>query len=105
MAMLKGVDVSEHNGVVDWDKAKADGVQFAMLRMGYGSDLKSQDDSQFERNVHECERLGIPWGAYLYSYALTVEQAKSEAKHALRLLNGKNPKLPIKIIKSITVGL
>ncbi|WP_077616500.1 glycoside hydrolase family 25 protein [Caenibacillus caldisaponilyticus] len=95
MAMLKGIDVSEHNGEINWDKVKADGVKFAMIRMGYGSDIKSQDDSQFERNVREAERVGIPWGAYLYSYALTVEQAKSEAAHALRLLKGKKPSYPI----------
>lgn len=95
MAMLKGVDVSEHNGVINWDKVKADGVRFAMIRMGFGSDIKSQDDKQFERNVRECERVGIPWGAYLYSYALTVEQAKSEAAHALRLLKGKKPSYPV----------
>jgi GH25 family lysozyme M1 (1,4-beta-N-acetylmuramidase) len=95
MTKLKGIDVSEHNGVIDWDKVKADGIQFAMIRMGFGSDIKSQDDKQFERNVRECDRLGIPWGAYLYSYALTVEQAKSEAAHALRLLKGKKPSYPI----------
>lgn len=95
MAMLKGVDVSEHNGVINWDKVKANGVKFAMIRMGFGSDIKSQDDKQFERNVRECERVGIPWGAYLYSYALTVEQVKSEAAHALRLLKGKKPSYPV----------
>lgn len=95
MVQLKGIDVSNANGVFDWDKAKADGVQFAMIRAGYGSDLVSQDDKQFQRNVSECERLGIPWGAYLYSYALTVEDAKSEANHMIRLLNGKKPTYPI----------
>ncbi|WML38715.1 GH25 family lysozyme [Neobacillus sp. OS1-2] len=95
MAQLKGIDVSKHQGVIDWDKVKAVGIQFAMLRLGIGSDMASQDDAQFERNVRECERVGIQWGAYLYSYALNVDQAKSEAAHALRLLKGKNPTYPI----------
>ncbi|MFS8651436.1 MAG: LysM peptidoglycan-binding domain-containing protein [Caldibacillus sp.] len=95
MVQLKGIDVSKHQGKIDWDKVKADGIQFAMIRLGYGGDIRNQDDEYFERNVREAERVGIPWGAYLYSYALNVEQAKSEAKHALRLLKGKKPTFPI----------
>lgn len=95
MGTLKGIDVSAHNGKINWDKVKADGIQFAMIRMGFGGDLTSQDDTQFEYNVKEAERVGIPWGTYLYSYALNVENAKSEVKHALRLLKGKKPALPI----------
>ncbi|GGB26988.1 hypothetical protein GCM10011409_00330 [Lentibacillus populi] len=91
----KGIDVSSHQGNINWDKVKADGIKFAMIRMGIGSDIESQDDARFERNVKECERVGIPWGAYLYSYALNTTQAKSEAAHALRLLKGKNPTYPI----------
>lgn len=92
---LKGIDVSEHNGVIDWNAVKNAGVEFAVIRMGYGSDLPQQDDKMFEWNVSECERKGIPWGAYLYSYALNVEDAKSEVAHALRLLQGKKPAFPI----------
>ncbi|WP_236858941.1 glycoside hydrolase family 25 protein [Caproicibacterium lactatifermentans] len=92
---MKGIDVSEHNGYVDWDTAKAAGLQFAMIRCGYGGDIESQDDAQFERNVSECERLGIPWGTYLYSYALTTDNAKSELAHVLRLLEGKHPQFPV----------
>ncbi len=95
MVQLKGIDVSKHQGKIDWDKVKADGIQFAMIRLGYGGDIRNQDDEYFERNVREAERVGIPWGAYLYSYALNVEQAKSEAEHALRLLEGKKPTFPI----------
>ena len=95
MVKLKGIDVSDHNGKINWDKVKADGVQFAILRLGIGSDIKAQDDEQFEYNVREAERVGIPWGAYLYSYALNLEQAKSEAAHAKRLLKGKKPTYPV----------
>ncbi|MEN2765691.1 glycoside hydrolase family 25 protein [Ornithinibacillus xuwenensis] len=89
---IKGIDISKHQGRINWDKVKADGVQFAMIRMGYGL---AYEDEYFERNVKECERVGIPWGAYLYSYALNVEQAKQEAVFALKLLKGKNPTYPI----------
>ena len=87
---MKGIDISHHN-TVDWEAAKQAGLKFAMLRCGYGSDLKEQDDRNFEANVEACDRLGIPWGAYLYSYALNTENAKSELAHLLRLLKGKKP--------------
>lgn len=91
----KGVDIGDHNGVFNFEAAKKAGFEFAMLKLGYGSDQGFQDDSQFERNVKECERLGIPWGAWLYSYALNAAQAKSELSHMLRLLKGKRPTMPI----------
>lgn len=90
----RGIDVSSHQGVIDWDKVKACGVEFAILRCGYGSDIPSQDDVQFSRNASECARTGIPYGVYLYSYALNAEMAQSEAKHVLRLVK-ENPALPI----------
>ena len=57
--MLKGIDVSNANGRVDWDKLKSK-INFAILRCGYGSDKADQDDKQWLRNVAECNRLGIP---------------------------------------------
>lgn len=88
-----GVDVSKHNGNVDWQAVKNAGYgSFAIIRAGYGGDYANQDDPQFERNVNECERLGIPYGVYLYSYALNTNDAKGEVNHILRLLKkvGKN---------------
>lgn len=85
------MDISEHNGSVDFQALKNAGVQFAILRLGYGSDYVSQDDSRFSENVRKAETAGMPWGAYLYSYAKTAAMAKSEAQHALRLLAGKKP--------------
>ena len=93
--MFKGIDVSAHQGRIDWEKVKNSGIQFAILRLGIGSDISSQDDAYFEANVQGCESVGIPWGAYLYSYALNLEEAKSEVQHALRLLNGKRPEYPV----------
>ena len=73
----KGIDVSKWQGTIDWEKVKAGGVEFAMLRAGYG---QGNPDAQFERNAAECERLGIPFGVYWFSYALTPEMAAQEAR-------------------------
>lgn len=93
--MIWGIDVSEHQGIVDWDKVKAAGIDFAILRCGYGSNYAHQEDKQWARNAAECERLGIPYGVYLYSYAKNTEMAKSEAEHALRLLKGRSLSYPV----------
>ena len=93
---MKGIDVSSHN-TVDWEKAKEGGLEFAMLRCGYGSDLESQDDRSFAANVEACDRLGIPWGTYLYSYALNTTDAEGELAHILRLLKDQKPLFPVVI--------
>jgi GH25 family lysozyme M1 (1,4-beta-N-acetylmuramidase) len=90
-----GVDVSTFQGSIDWAKAKADGVTFAILRVGYGSDISSQDDDTWETNADACEKLGIPYGAYLYSYADTTQKVSSEISHTLRLLEGHRLSLPV----------
>lgn len=95
MTKLKVIDVSTHQGIIDWAKVKASGVDGAIIRCGYGSDIASQDDKQWKRNADECTRLGIPFGTYLYSYAKTIAQAKSEAEHVLRLVKGYNLSYPI----------
>lgn len=91
----KGVDISSLNGNVSIEKIKNAGYDFVMIRCGYGSDLTVQDDNQFENNVKKCEAAGVPWGAYLYSYALNIEDAVSEARHVIRLLKGKKPTMPV----------
>lgn len=94
--MLKGIDVSFAQGRVDWDKLKGN-IDFAIIRCGYGNNQANQDDVQWARNVAECNRLGIPWGTYLYSYATSAADAGSEAAHVLRLLKGLNPTYPVYI--------
>lgn len=88
---LHGMDVSEHNGIIDWDLVKESEIDFAIIRCGYGRDIKEQDDKMFERNLKECERVGIPYGIYLYSYAGDREGARAEAEHVLRLVGNKKP--------------
>lgn len=88
------IDVSSNNGQLDWDtiKSSIDGV---IIRIGYGSDIESQDDSQAIRNMQECERLGIPYGVYIYSYCLNIDEVRSEAAHILRMIQGFNPVLGV----------
>lgn len=90
-----GVDVSVHNGDINWLAVKEYGIKFAIIRLGYGQDYKDQDDAKFKANADACQKLGIPFGVYLYSYATTVKQAQSEARHCLRLVSGYNLALPI----------
>ena len=88
------IDVSEHQGVIDWQKVKPH-IDGAIIRCGYGDDDPSQDDKQWTRNISECERLGIPHGVYLYSYADTMEHARSEVAHVRRLLKGRKLQYPV----------
>ena len=94
-AICKGIDVSYHNGTIDWKKVKQSEVEYAIIRCGYGIDDKKQDDKKWEENVKGCVDNNIPYGVYLYSYADTVEKASSEADHAIRLLQGKKFKYPV----------
>ena len=95
MSKNLGIDVSSNNGVVDFEKAKASGVQYVIIRVGYGSDISEQDDEQAMRNMQECERLNMPYGVYLYSYALNLNEAESEVAHVLRIVQGFNPLLGV----------
>ncbi len=91
---LNVIDVSSHQGTIDWDTVK-DHIDGAILRCGYGDNITSQDDAQFAANLAACERLGIPHGVYLYSYADTTAHAQSELAHILRLIDGHTFQLPI----------
>lgn len=92
----QGIDVSYRQGDIDWEKVKNSGqVDFAIIRCGFGMNETKQDDSKWKYNSSECERLGIPYGVYLYSYADTVAKAKSEANHVIRLIKGKKLSYPI----------
>lgn len=90
--MKKGIDVSAWQGVIDWDRVKSAGIEFAILKAGSG---KSSVDRQFERNAAECKRVGIPFGAYWFSYAYTVSMARDEAKCLINLLKDKKVQYPV----------
>ena len=94
-SILKGIDVSYCQNEVDWDTAKASGlVDFAILQAGYGRET-SQVDTQFERNYAACKRLGIPCGAYWFSYAMSADEAKREAQVFLQTIKGKSFEYPV----------
>lgn len=90
----KGIDVSKYQGDIDWQKVKADGVQFAVIRAGYGREL-SQKDPYFEKNYAAAKSVGLQVGAYWYSYADSIEDAKTEARTFLEAVKGKSFDLPI----------
>ena len=89
-----GVDVSRHNGKVDWKKLKDQGIEFAILRIGYGQNADQKDET-FEYNYSECKKYGIKVGVYIYSYAMSVEDSAKEAANCLNWLNGRSIDLPI----------
>ncbi|OXZ29169.1 hypothetical protein B9N49_00675 [Finegoldia magna] len=90
MTKLVGVDVSKYNGYPDWKKAKADGVQFAILRLGsgYGGGYV---DKTFEYNYRECKKAGIGVGVYIASYL----NISAEIDMTLKALKGKQLEYPI----------
>lgn len=88
---MKGIDVSKHNGVVDWANA-ARAIDFAIIRAGYG---KTYVDPWFERHLAGAKAAGLRVGVYHYSYALTVEDARAEARHMLDLINGRKFDMPL----------
>lgn len=88
--MKKGIDVSSHQGSIDWGKVKKSGIEFAIIRLGYGDDIERQDDTQFLNNVNGCIKNNIPFGVYLYSYATNYTghaSIQSEVAHCKRQLN------------------
>ena len=85
-----GVDVSEHQGEIDWAAAKADGVEFAILRAGYrgyGEAGRLAEDPMFRANLAGARAAGVRLGAYFFSQAVTPEEAEEEADFLLRLLS------------------
>lgn len=81
-----GIDVSSYQPNIDWKAVKSQ-IDFAIIRLGYGDNVSSQDDRWFQYNVDGCITNGIPFGVYIYSYAKRLqgeESIQSEVNHALR---------------------
>ena len=92
---MNGIDVSVHNGNIDWKSIKASGkVDFCIIRAGYGKSI-SQKDVKFEQNYAGCKAQGIPVGAYWYSYAITPAEAEAEARVFLQAIAGKQFEFPV----------
>lgn len=96
--VYKGIDVSTHQKQIDWSQVKNSGIQFAMIRDGFGGDRSSWDsqvDSCFEANYAGATQNGIKVGVYHYSYATNVSMANDEADFVLHILNGRKLDYPV----------
>lgn len=87
---LYGVDVSVHNGVIDWSIAR-NNIDFAIIRAGFGQST----DSKFYDNINGCANNNIPFGVYWFSYALSVQDCIDEANYCCNLLSGYNLSYPV----------
>ncbi len=90
-----GIDVSEFQGNISWDRAKKH-IGFAILRLGWiGKPGSHYQDAKFQRNYEECKRLGIPIGVYVYCYSADPNAAAAGAEWTLQVLSGKTLELPV----------
>ena len=94
--MIKGIDVSEFQGNIDWTKVKNDGVEFAILKLGniYDTDANYKD-SKFDTNYKNARANGIKVGAYIYNYCNTLDNLKKGLDWAFEKLAGKELDLPL----------
>lgn len=90
--VLRGIDVSKWQGDIDWKKVSMSGIDFAMIRSSYGN---MHTDEKLAENVAGCEKYGIPYGFYHYSYADSVADAKKEARYFLSVIKKYRPEYPI----------
>ena len=79
---IRGIDVSAWQGVIDWDKVKASGVKFVMIRAAYGMTA----DTKFKVNMEGAQKAGLDTGVYLYTLATTTAKAREEAQFLLSLI-------------------
>ena len=92
----KGIDVSHHNGKIDWKKIKKSGVDFAMIRIGYGDSKKGGiKDKKFKYNMKNAKANGVEIGVYFYSYADNIREAKKESKYVIKKMKKYNLDYPI----------
>lgn len=94
--MIQGIDVSRWQGQINWDKVKASGIRFAILKAG-GSDAGLYTDGTFQYNFSECKRVGIAVGAYYFvgKDCITYEAGQADAKRMLSICTGKEFELPL----------
>lgn len=88
----KGIDVSAHQGKIDWDTVANYGMDFVILRI---TEAGNVIDSQFENNFAGCNKHKIPVGVYKYSYAMTVAEIQSEARKVVSVLSGRKIQFPV----------
>lgn len=89
---IYGIDVSRFQGSINWTDVKGSGIQFVMIRAGYGA---GNLDPEFRRNAEECNRLGIPFGVYWFSYAYTEDMARKEADYCIQAIEDYEVQYPV----------
>ena len=92
--MMKGIDVSKHNGVIDFKKVKDSGIKFVIIRIGYGGSVPVKDE-KFEENYNNARANGLLVGAYIYSYADTPSDITCEKEAVIKWLDGRHLDLPV----------
>ena len=94
---LCGIDVSSHQGEIDWQAVKADGIDFVILRMGYRGTTEGglYTDARFLENLEGAAAAGLGVGVYFFSQAISVQEAREEADHAVQLLQGHPLQYPV----------
>ena len=90
-----GLDISSHQGEIDFKKLKEQGVEFVMIRVGYGYNSKYTLDKNFKKNIEEANKNNIKVGIYFYSYAKTNKEAINDAKWVLKQIKKYKVDLPI----------
>ena len=90
--ILRGIDVSKWQGEIDWKKVSSSGIDFAMIRSSYGNE---HTDEMLKKNVEGCEKYGIDYGFYHYTYAKSVSEARKEAKYFISRIKNYNPSYPV----------
>lgn len=93
--MKNGIDVSVWNGDINWQDVLGSGIEFAIIRCGYGSPDPNQVDKKYVQNVQGCQSAGLPFGIYHYGYALSESEAQNEANFCLSILNGVSCDYPV----------
>ncbi len=93
--MAKGIDVSKWQGTINWQKVKNAGIDFAIIREGYGKKSPTQIDKKFKENIEGAKNAGINTGVYHYSYSDSIEDAISEAQFCLENIQGYNLEYPV----------
>lgn len=92
--MIKGIDVSQHNGTIDFEKVRKSGIEFVIIRAGYGNSEK-QIDKKFNTNYEKAKKAGLKVGAYWYSYAMNENEVLQEVEVFKKVIKGKKFEFPV----------
>jgi GH25 family lysozyme M1 (1,4-beta-N-acetylmuramidase) len=103
---VTGIDVSVYQGKIKWKKVRKQGIEFAMIRVGYRATDSGRilEDSRFQENLKGAQKAGLDTGVYFFSQANTVDEAVEEAKYVVRQIRGKGITMPVAFDMEETTG-